>query len=120
MIQFYVQNGSKMVLKPILGYFLLKRKTRVFPLFIGVCELFTTTLFIFLSTSTWAKKYDFTASLGSLKGLNFGLFCFWFPSSSLGIISKLYLKLYLKFKNSYNILILHINYFLYCIIKISF
>jgi hypothetical protein len=38
----------------ILGIFLIKRKTRVFPYFIGVYELFTMTLFIFLSTATWA------------------------------------------------------------------
>ena len=38
---------------PILGYFLQKRKTRVFPLFMGLYELFTTTLLIFLATATW-------------------------------------------------------------------
>jgi len=37
----------------ILDYFLAKRKTRFFPYFIGVCELFTTTLLILLATATW-------------------------------------------------------------------
>ena len=46
----------KMVIKPILGYFLLKRKTRVFPYFIGLYELFTTTLFIFFTTATETLK----------------------------------------------------------------
>ena len=41
-----------MVLMPILGCFLLKRKTRSSPYFVRVCELFTTTLFIFFSTAT--------------------------------------------------------------------
>ena len=47
------KNGSKMVLKPILGIFLRKRKTRVFPLFMGLYELFTTALLILLPTATW-------------------------------------------------------------------
>ena len=42
-----------MVLKPILGYFPRKRKTRVSSYIIWVCELFSTTLFIFLTTATW-------------------------------------------------------------------
>lgn len=32
--------------------FLIKRKTRAFPYFIGGCELFATTLLIFFTTST--------------------------------------------------------------------
>ena len=48
-----------MVLKPILGYFLIKRKTRVFPLFMGLYELFTTTLLILLATATWLVFLDF-------------------------------------------------------------
>jgi len=47
------QNGSKVAPTSILGYFLIKRKTRFFPYFIGVCELFTTTLLILLATATW-------------------------------------------------------------------
>ena len=43
------QSGSKMAPALILGYFLIKRKTRVFPLFMGLYELFTTTLFILLT-----------------------------------------------------------------------
>ena len=38
----------------ILGYVLRKRKTRVFPYIIWVCELFSTTLLVFLTTATWA------------------------------------------------------------------
>ena len=40
-------NGSKMAPAPILGYFLIKRKTRVFPLFMGLYELiFRNTVYI--------------------------------------------------------------------------
>jgi len=39
----------------ILGYFLRKRKTRVFPYFIGACELFAMTLLIFFTTATWRR-----------------------------------------------------------------
>jgi len=41
---------------PIFGYFLIKRKTRVFPLFMGLYELFTTTLLIFFATATCTGK----------------------------------------------------------------
>jgi hypothetical protein len=58
----------------IFGYFLPKRKTRVFPYFIGVCELFSTTLFIFFTTATWPKQFAFIGSLDSLKALIFGHF----------------------------------------------
>ena len=85
-----------MVLKSILGYFLQKRKTRLSPYFIGVCELFATTLLIFFTTATWIKKLVCLAPLGFTKALFFLLFFIWLHAISLGFYGKLYLKLYLK------------------------
>ena len=39
-----------------------KRKTRVFPLFMGLCELFTTTLLILLATATWRLVLEFLSA----------------------------------------------------------
>jgi len=47
------ESGSTMAPGLILGIFLSKRKTRVFPYISWVCELFSTALFILLATATW-------------------------------------------------------------------
>jgi len=51
---------------PILDYYLLKRKTRVFPYFIGVCELFITTLFMFFTTPTWFLNREILGAFESV------------------------------------------------------
>ena len=71
------KNGSKMVLKPILGYFLRKRKTRVFSYFIGLRELFFTTLFIFFTTATWFFIFELLVALSAFWGY------FWASESTL-------------------------------------
>ena len=86
-----------MVLMPILGCFLLKRKTRFSPYFIGVCELFTTTLFIFLSTATWPFVLGILGAFGSTWRVNSALGCPFEHSVALGKPSRTYLKTYLKF-----------------------
>jgi len=43
--------------------FFRKRKTRVFPLFMGLYELFTTTLLIFFTTATWRLVLELLTSL---------------------------------------------------------
>jgi len=50
----------------ILDYFSAKRKARFFPYFIGLCELFTTTLLILFTTSTWRKDFWFLSALDSI------------------------------------------------------
>ena len=86
-----------MAQSPILGYFLIKRKTRVFPYFIGVCELFTTTLLILLATATWLFVLGFLGAFGSTWLVNSALGCTWEHSVALGKPSRTYLKTYLKF-----------------------
>jgi FtsH-binding integral membrane protein len=71
----------------------IKRKTRVFPYFIKVYELFTTTLLILLATATWIKNLLCLAPLGFTKSLFFLLFFIWLHVISLGLYGKLYLKL---------------------------
>ena len=63
----------KMVLMPILGCFLPKRKTRFSPYFIGVCELFTTTLFVFFTTATWLAFLRLFTTSHSLISFKMGL-----------------------------------------------
>jgi len=88
-----------MVLKPILGYFLIKRKTRFSPYFIGVCELFTTTLFIFFTTATWILVLGLLTAFSGFWWRLGALFCPFCLPRALGKPSRRYLKRYLKFKN---------------------
>ena len=76
----------KMVLIAILGYFLTKGKTRVFPYIIWVCELFSTTLLIFASKATWLaflKLFPTAHSLISFKNGAFITFIFQFIPANL-------------------------------------
>ena len=86
-----------MVLMPILGCFLLKRKTRFSPYFVGVCELFTTTLLILLATATWPFVLGLLGAFGSTWYVNSALGSFKKHSVALGKPSRTYLKTYLKF-----------------------
>ena len=103
-----------MVLIAIWGYFLRKRKTRVFPYITWVCELFSTTLFIFFTNATWIKNLLCLAPLGFTKSLFFLHLFIWLHAISLGFYGKLYLKLYLFF------LIYNCIYFLVKILFIYF
>ena len=80
----------------ILSYFLIKRKTRVFPLFMGLYELFTTTLFIFFTTATWPFVLGILGAFESTWLVNSALGCTWEHSVALGKPSRTYLKTYLK------------------------
>lgn len=92
-----------MVLKPILGYFPRKRKTRVSSYIIWVCELFSTTLFIFLTTATWPFVLGILGAFGSTWLVNSALGCTQEHSVALGKPSRTYLKTYLK-KINFNFL----------------
>lgn len=76
-----------MVLKPILGYFLLKRKTRIFPYFIGVCELFTTILFILLATATCSLKSNIISIYSIYHIIDISMFFIFFDFHITHIIS---------------------------------
>ena len=93
------QNGSKVAPAPILGYFLIKRKTHVFPYFMRVCESSYTTIFILLATATWILVLGFWGAFESIWAHSFALFCLWERPRALENPSRRYLKRYLKFKN---------------------
>jgi len=60
--------------------FLIKRKTRVFPLFTWDCELFSTALLILLTTATWELVSRLLGAFCGFWGLLGALFCpFWLP-----------------------------------------
>ena len=83
------QSGSRMAPILSLGYFLIKRKTRVFPYFIGLYELFTTTLLIFLTTATWKSQDSIFSIISIIRITIISLFYGHRGTSTISIISTI-------------------------------
>ena len=81
----------------ILGIFPRKRKTRFSPYITWVCELFSTALLIFLSTSTWLFIVGILVASHSILWLFSAIECTWEIPTALGKPSRRYLKRYLKY-----------------------
>jgi hypothetical protein len=82
----------KMVLKPILDFFLLKRKTRFPPYFIGVGEIICHNIAYIFATATWPFVLGILGAFGSTWLVNLALGCTWKLPRTLGKPSRTYLK----------------------------
>ena len=98
--------------------FTIKRKTRVFPYFIWVCKLFTTTLLIFLTTATWLSFLGFFTTSHSLISFKMGLLLPLYFSIFLLISSRVDLNVAPKVVPKYNFVIFikikRLSFPLYC------
>ena len=75
----------------------VEQKKLAIPYFIGICEIFTMTLFIFFTTATWPFVLGILGAFGSTWLVNSALGCTWEHSVALGKPNRTYLKTYLKF-----------------------